>query len=250
MPHPGLQRGPPDAARSKVWIVGDLNMPERTAALLRQFYDSLHGAYGPQGWWPGETPTEVAIGAILVQNTNWQNVEKAIARLRAAEMLDWRTLSDLPTDELAELIRPAGYYQVKARRLKNLVKWLCEEHAGDLERLRSSARSVEAIREELLGVNGIGPETADSIVLYALNLPTFVVDAYTARIVGRHGLIGPEAVDYAELKALFEDHMPQDPQLFKEYHALLVAVGKKHCLPQPRCAGCPLECYPRITFDE
>jgi len=216
-----------------------------TTALLRQFYEALHAAYGPQGWWPGETPTEVAIGAILVQNTNWQNVEKAIARMRAAGMLDWSALDSLPVEELAELIRPAGYYQVKARRLKNLARWLCAEYGGELESLRRSARSTDSIREELLGINGIGPETADSILLYALEQATFVVDTYTARVVGRHGLIGPEAVDYGELKALFEDHLPRETEFFKEYHALLVAVGKRHCRPQARCEGCPLEAFPR-----
>jgi len=216
-----------------------------TSALLRGLYDALYAAYGPQGWWPGETPTEVAIGAILVQNTNWQNVEKAIARLREAGMLEWRALDAVPAEDLAELIRPAGYYQVKARRLKNLVRWVCGEHGGELEELRRSARSTDALREELLGINGIGPETADSILLYALEQATFVVDTYTARVAGRHGLIGPEAVDYGELKALFEDHLPREIELFKEYHALLVAVGKRHCRPQARCAGCPLECFPR-----
>ncbi len=225
-------------------------MSQDTSALLRRIHDVLFRAYGPQGWWPGETPTEVAIGAILVQNTNWQNVEKAIARLRAAGMLSWPALRDLPVDKLADLIRPAGYYQVKAKRLKNFVNWLCEEHGSDLERLRDSMIPAASLREELLGINGIGPETADSILLYALDVPTFVVDTYTARIIGRHGLIGAEEADYAELKALFEDHLPQDLQLFKEYHALLVAVGKRHCRPRPQCEGCPLEPFPRAAANE
>lgn len=227
-----------------------MNMQGDTSALLRGVYDALYAAYGPQGWWPGETPTEVAIGAILVQNTNWQNVEKAIARLREAGMLDWSALDALAVEDLAELIRPAGYYQVKARRLKNLVRWVCVGQGGDLERLRRSARSTDSIREELLEISGIGQETADSILLYALEQATFVVDTYTARVAGRHGLIGPEAVDYAELKALFEDHLPRELEMFKEYHALLVAVGKRHCRPQARCEGCPLEHFPRSAAME
>ncbi|HVP12604.1 MAG TPA: endonuclease III domain-containing protein [Phycisphaerae bacterium] len=207
---------------------------------LMKFYKALHEAYGPQGWWPGDTPTEIAIGAILVQNTNWQNVEKAIARLRDAGMLNWQALYKVRMGELAELIRPAGYYQVKARRLKNLVTWLCEQHGGDLENLR--ALPLAELREQLLAVNGIGPETADSILLYALDRPTFVVDTYTARVTRRHGLIDGEA-DYYQLKSLFEDNLPDDVGLFNEYHALLVAVGKRHCRPTARCSGCPLEAF-------
>lgn len=215
-------------------------MSSNASQVLQRFYEALYTAYGPQHWWPGETPTEVAIGAILVQNTNWQNVEKAVARLRAEGLLNWRALHESPVETLAELIHSAGYYKVKSRRLKNFAKWLCEEQGGDLESLAGPARSRETLREELLGVNGIGPETADSILLYALNLPTFVVDAYTARVVRRHGLIDDD-LDYHQLKALFEDNLPDDVQLFNEYHALLVAVGKRHCRPRACCEGCPLE---------
>ena len=213
-------------------------MSSRIGDELRKFYDALHQAYGPQHWWPGDTPTEIAIGAVLVQNTNWQNAEKAITRLRDAGMLSWEALYRVPIDELAELIRPAGYYKVKARRLKNLVTWLCERHGGRLENLRDIA--LPELREQLLAVNGIGPETADSILLYALEHPTFVVDTYTARVARRHGLIDAET-DYYQLKSLFEDNLPEDARLFNEYHALLVAVGKRHCRPTARCAGCPLE---------
>jgi endonuclease-3 related protein len=209
-----------------------------TGMILRQFHDALHRAYGPQGWWPGRTRTEIVVGAILTQNTNWRNVEKAIAQLRAAGMLDWAALRDVPVADLAQHIRPAGYYRVKARRLKNFVAWLWDFSGGDFDSLAS--RPMNDLRGELQGINGIGPETADSILLYALEMPTFVVDAYTGRMACRHGLIDGE-VDYETLKTLFEDSLPADAQMFNEYHALIVAVGKGHCKPRALCEGCPLE---------
>jgi endonuclease III related protein len=215
-------------------------MTSTTGQILQEFYAELYRAYGPQHWWPGESPTEIVIGAILTQNTNWQNVEKAIAQLQAAGMIDWAALREVAIERLAELIRPAGYYNVKARRLKNFVGWLWEHYDGDLERLRDVPQ--ERLREELLGVNGIGRETADSILLYALDRPSFVVDAYTARLARRHRLIDEEA-DYERLKALFEDALPADEKLFNEYHALIVAVGKRHCKSKAQCAGCPLEAF-------
>lgn len=205
---------------------------------MQQFYDALHRAYGPQHWWPGDGPTEIVIGAILTQNTNWQNVEKAIAQLRAAGLIDWAALRDVAIERLAELIRPAGYYNVKARRLKNFVNWLWTSYDGELGKL--CAVPLERLREELLSVNGVGPETADSILLYALERPSFVVDAYTARLARRHRMIDENA-DYESLKAMFEDHLPSDATLFNEYHALIVAVGKRHCKTRAQCKGCPLE---------
>ncbi len=209
-----------------------------TAGTLMTFYETLLEAYGPQRWWPGETRTEIAVGAILTQNTNWQNVERAIDRLRQAGCLDWRSLHEIDEPGLAELIRPAGYYNLKARRLKNLVRWLWSAHDGRFDDLADMP--MEQVRSELLAINGIGPETADSIVLYALEMPSFVVDAYTARVARRHGLVDG-AIEYHELKALFEDNLPADVALFNEYHALIVAVGKAHCKPRARCDGCPLE---------
>jgi endonuclease-3 related protein len=153
-------------------------------------------------------------------------------------MIDWAALRDVAIGRLAELIRPAGYYNVKARRLKNYVTWLWEHYGGDLTRLRDVP--LERLREEMLSVNGIGRETADSILLYALNRPSFVVDAYTARLARRHRLIDEDA-DYERLKALFEDALPADERLFNEYHALIVAVGKRHCKSKAKCADCPLE---------
>lgn len=205
---------------------------------IREFYDALLAAYGPQGWWPGESPTEIVIGAILTQNTNWKNVEKAIERLRAARTIDWAALRDVPMADLAELIRPSGYFNIKAKRLKSFTEWLWVKHNGDLNELRGVA--LETLRTELLEVNGIGPETADSILLYALGLQSFVIDAYTRRVAIRHGL-ATEKWGYEQLKMLFEEHTPRDVTVFNEYHALIVAVGKRHCGPTAKCDGCPLE---------
>lgn len=213
-------------------------MSSRTSQTLRAFYDAMYKALGPQHWWPAQTPTEVIIGAILTQNTAWRNVERAIDNLKRAKALDWKRLHELPFDELAELIRPAGTFNVKARRLKSFIQWFHDRFALDLDRMFEM--SVSSLREELLEVSGIGRETADAILLYAGRMPSFVVDAYTARILYRHNLIDRSA-DYDEIKELFESNLPDDVQLFNEYHALLVDVGKKHCRPKARCDGCPLE---------
>lgn len=204
---------------------------------LHDVYDRLHATYGPQHWWPGDSPLEVMIGAVLVQNTSWKNVEKALDRLRDADLLDPRALCRLPADELAEHIRPAGYYRVKARRLHNLLKLVVDRYAGSLERMFD--QDLETLREELLQTNGIGPETADSILLYAAQKPTFVVDTYTHRIFARHGWIDFGA-GYYEIKEHFESGLDRDPALFNEYHALLVRVGHLHCRKTPKCNGCPL----------
>jgi len=207
---------------------------------LQQFFAAMLEAYGPQGWWPGHSRPEIIIGAVLTQNTSWKNVEKAIAQLKAEGLLDWQALGDVSHDELARCIRSAGYHNVKAKRLKNFVRWLWQNHDGALARLADIP--LDALRRELLTINGIGAETADAILLYALDRPTFVIDAYTARIARRHGLIDADADGHA-LKTLFEDHLPADVALFNEYHALLVEVGKRHCKPTARCEGCPLEAF-------
>jgi endonuclease-3 related protein len=186
------------------------------------------------------------VGAILTQNTNWQNVEKAIERLKAAGCLSPQALYDTPIERVAELIRPAGYYNIKARRLKNFLDWLFDNYAGDLNAV--AANSVFSMREELLAVNGIGPETADSIILYAFDKPVFVVDAYTCRVLGRHGLI-EEGVGYEQIREFFESNLAADVKLFNEYHALLVRVGKEHCGTRARCNGCPLEELPHNLED-
>jgi endonuclease-3 related protein len=206
--------------------------------ILRQLYKALHRAYGPQGWWPGDGAVEIIVGAILTQNTNWRNVERALSNLRDAKLLDWKALRDVPAGRLARLIRPAGYYNVKAKRLKHFVAWLWRQHHGDLRLLRMLP--LNQLRSELLGIHGIGPETADSILLYALDRPTFVIDAYTRRLAVRHGLVHGNP-DYDKLKRYFEDRMPHSAKLYNEYHALVVAVGKKHCRPVARCEGCPLD---------
>ena len=213
-------------------------MNTRTSQSLRLFYDAMLSAYGPQRWWPAQTPTEVVIGAILTQNTAWRNVERAIENLKRARALDWEKLRAMPFANLAELIRPAGTFRVKARRLQAFVRWFWERYDADLDDMFSTPVSV--LREELLSVSGIGRETADAIILYAGNLLTFVVDAYTARILRRHRLID-ETADYDEIKDLFESNLAAEVPLFNEYHALLVQVGKLHCRPKARCPGCPLE---------
>jgi endonuclease-3 related protein len=210
--------------------------PGTPAELLVRLYRVLLAAFGPQHWWPGETPFEVMVGAVLTQNTNWRNVERAIANLKAAKALTPARLTHLSEEELARLLQPSGFFRVKARRLKALMGWLMERAEGDLDRLRR--RPLAGLRRELLALPGTGEETADSILLYALGKPTFVVDAYTRRALCRHGLTEPGA-PYQKVKALFESSLPRQVSLFNEYHALLVELGKRFCRPQPRCAGCP-----------
>lgn len=202
-------------------------------------YRILHKHYGPQHWWPGETPFEVMVGAVLTQNTAWTNVEKAIANLKAARALNCGAILKLGDGELAELIRPAGYFNVKAKRLKHLCEFLqAQGVARQPERLRDKA-SLPELRHRLLAVHGVGEETADSILLYALGLPSFVVDAYTRRIFGRLGLLGGDET-YRQIQILFQAALPQDAGLYNEYHALIVQLGKATCRPKPRCGECPL----------
>jgi len=205
---------------------------------LRAFYEAMLTRLGPQGWWPAETPFEVVVGAILTQNTNWKNVERAIANLKREGLLDPRALDEADAERLGDLLRPAGYYRMKARRLKNLMHLLAERFAGRLDAF--FALPTADLRETVLGVSGVGPETADSILLYAADRPVFVVDAYTARILYRHGLI-EAAATYEDLQSLFHGALAEDVALYQEYHALLVAVGKGFCKKRaPRCDGCPL----------
>ena len=205
---------------------------------LREIYQLLLKAYGPQNWWPAESPLEVMIGAILTQNTNWQGVEKAIANLKKNDLLSLDKLHNISIEELAESIKPAGYFNLKTRRLKNLIGMVAEAHGGDLGAMGQI--ETAQLRQELLAVNGVGPETADSILLYAFHRPIFVVDTYTYRVTSRHGLI-EEEVNYQALQDLFMHHLPLDVEMFNEYHALLVRVGKLHCKRKARCEGCPLE---------
>jgi len=204
-----------------------------------QVYERLLNVFGPQHWWPGDSPFEIVVGAVLVQNTAWRNVERAIENLREAGVMESHALYALPPQELAELIRPAGYFQVKAKRLRNLLKFVIDEFDGSLDDMFRT--SLQTLREQLLAVHGIGPESADAILLYAGGLNTFVVDTYTHRILARHGWIDYDA-DYHQIKDHFESTLPADAQLYNEYHALLVRVGKDYCKrTAPKCETCPLQ---------
>jgi len=205
---------------------------------LLDIYRILFDHYGPREWWPAETPFEVVVGAILTQNTAWKNVEKAIANLKQLGPLTPEALFRLPEETLAEAIRPSGYYRQKGKRLRNLLGMLSDRFECRLEALFDLP--TETLREELLALSGIGPETADSILLYAAGRPVFVIDTYTIRILSRHELL-PEETSYAEAQQWVTDHLPEDVQLFNEFHALLVNVGKDFCRPRPKCPGCPLE---------
>lgn len=220
-----------------------MNTPET----LDGMYKLMLKRFGPQHWWPGETPFEVMVGAILTQNTAWTNVEKAIANLQREGVLSCEGLHGLDVDRLAELIRPAGYYNVKAKRLKNFSEWLMRRCEGNLRRLAGIDTGV--LREELLTISGIGRETADSILLYALNRTTFVVDAYTARIFFRHFIIDADA-DYELIKEICEQNLPAERQLFNEYHALLVRTGKDFCRTKALCDECPLKGLPHEAARE
>ncbi len=208
------------------------------ASTLEEIYNRLLNHFGPQHWWPGDTPFEVMVGAVLTQNTNWENVSRAINNLKDADVLTPEKMGNLPIAALAELIRPAGYYNLKAQRLSNLL-FLIDQQENGLKDLLSLDTSY--LRELLLSVKGIGPETADSILLYAAQRPVFVVDTYTYRVLSRHNLIEDET-GYYEMQDLFIDNLQEDEAIFNEYHALLVQVGKKYCKKKkPDCARCPLD---------
>lgn len=209
--------------------------------LLMDYYSTLSEKLGPSKWWPGETPFEIAVGAILVQNTNWANVEKAINNLKDSGALTKSGLQQLSTEELQNLIRPSGFFRMKSERLANFLDFLDRNSAGCITDL--AEEETFDLREKLLSVKGIGPETADSILLYALNKPVFVVDAYTRRIFNRHMLVH-EDIDYHELQNFFMDVLEQDVELFNEYHALIVRVAKKWCKKNnPDCETCPLNIF-------
>ncbi len=206
--------------------------------LLMNIYRKLYQAYGPRDWWPAETSFEVMVGAILTQNTSWRNVEKAIQKLKGKGVLNPEGIHDLKKTQLASLIKSSGYYRIKTDRVKAFVNFLFEEFDGDLKRM--GRERLGELREKLLGVNGIGPETADSILLYGLKKSIFVVDAYTKRILSRHKMI-LENTAYEEVQKLFMEHLPLDEKLFNEYHALLVHLGKTVCKKIPRCDICPIK---------
>jgi endonuclease-3 related protein len=205
---------------------------------LMEMHDRLLNHFGPQNWWPAQNHFEVMVGAVLTQNTNWKNVEKAIDQLKKDDLLSLASLHAVPQSELAKRIRPAGYFNIKAKRLKNLIKFIYEVYEGDLERLLSDDTSC--LRDGLLSVNGIGPETADSILLYAAQRPVFVIDAYTHRILARHHMCDEET-DYYALQDLFVSHLPEDVLLFNEFHALMVRTAKEFCKNKALCEKCPLK---------
>jgi len=209
-------------------------------ASLQEYLDALRAHYGPPKWWPAETPFEVMVGAILTQNTAWKNVEKALHNLKTYDLLDARKIHELDQDTLALAIKPAGTYNLKAARLKGFVAWFLERFEGDLERMRQVP--IHRLREELLGVKGIGPETADAILLYALEMPSFVVDTYSHRVLTSHELALDEAT-YDDLKEYFEKNLPRDAKLYNDFHALIFSVGKEFCRPKARCESCPLKPY-------
>lgn len=197
----------------------------------------MHKHYGPLHWWPGESPFEVMVGAILTQNTAWTNVEKAIINLKKKNLLEPRKLYRLKSSVLANLIRPAGFFRVKTKRLRNFLKFLMEECEGDISKLKR--QPLDQLRQKLLAVNGVGPETADSILLYALGKPIFVIDAYTKRIFSRHDLAKKD-IDYHALQELLMTHLKPDTGFYNEYHAQLVNIAKDFCRTKPRCEKCPL----------
>lgn len=205
----------------------------------QEVFDLLFAYFGPQHWWPGETAIEIVVGAVLTQNTNWSNVTKAIRNLQNAGALSYQALLEMSMAELAGYIRPSGYYNIKSKRLKNLLFMIRDRYEGDLLRLLSD--ETQAARSSLLAVQGIGPETADSILLYAGDHPVFVVDAYTHRIFSRHGLIAEES-DYQSIQEEFTCRLPVSSALYNEYHALLVMLGKNFCKKTtPLCGQCPLK---------
>jgi endonuclease III related protein len=253
---------------------GSLLMPRRCGeAEIRNYYEILYGTWGAQHWWPAETRFEVIVGAYLTQNTSWTNVERALKNLREARVLTVKGIRETKLSRLERLIRPSGYFRQKAKRLKNFVAFLDSQYAGSLDKL--FAQPTEKLREQLLALNGVGPETADSILLYAGDHLVFVVDAYTRRILERHDIL-PAKTDYEEIRELFQrslapvaEHQRGNPvavlesgirgaahhpsavstakrtalvQVYNEMHGLIVGVGKNHCgKSQPKCEECPLQ---------
>jgi endonuclease III related protein len=215
-----------------------------TSRILMDMFDLMLKRFGNQHWWPGDTELEMMVGAILTQNTNWKNVEKAINNLKDKGILNIESLHNISLPLLAEQVRPAGYFNIKAGRLKNLIEFIVERYSGDINLLLKD--NTQTLRQGLLAIKGVGPETADSILLYAVKRPVFVIDAYTYRILNRHGLVDDQ-VTYDDLQALFTDSLPEDVGLFNEFHALIVRTGKEFCRGKPLCDSCPLNGWEEIT---
>ncbi len=204
---------------------------------LMSIFSSLYSFYGTQKWWPGETPFEIAIGAILTQNTNWSNVQKAIHNLKNEGLLNPEGLNSISVETLSIFIKPSGYYNIKAKRIKAFLDFIKKNSSENIEGLKGL--ETDGLRMKLLSVYGIGPETADSILLYALEKPVFVIDSYTKRVLSRHGIMTFES-SYEKFQRLFHSGLAPNVQLYNEYHALFVRVGKEFCSPKPKCGGCPL----------
>ncbi len=205
---------------------------------IEKLFDVLFEHFGPQNWWPGDSPLEIIVGAVLMQNTAWKNVEKAITNLKEKGLLDVEKILGIEDSYLAEIIKPSGFYNLKAKRLKSVLKFVKNNRGIEV----ISGKEIHELRSELLKVPGVGKETADSIILYALGKPIFVVDAYTRRILKRIGIIDDENMSYDEIQRLFHENLPNDEKLFNEFHALFVALGKKYCLKRnPLCNLCPVK---------
>jgi endonuclease III related protein len=220
-------------------------MTKAAGPILRNFHDQLAAAYGPQQWWPAQTPLEVIVGAYLTQNTSWRAVERSIANLVERGVMNLNGLRAIQEDELRMLIRPSGYMVRKAAAIKAFVSFLDRDHDSSLARLAAQPTSV--VRRQLLDLPGVGEETADAILLYALLHPVAVVDEYLRRIADRHGLAGRDR-KYGDVQRLVDDAFANDPAefrlpLYNEFHTLVVAVGKHHCGPKARCEGCPLAAF-------
>ena len=224
-------------ARASSAVLGRHSAPQMPE-ILTKYYEAMAGTLGPMHWWPADSAFEVIVGAILTQNTAWTNVKIALANLRREKLFSPQAIEKVSEAKLARLIRSSGYFRQKARKLKEFTRFLRREYGGSLGKM-ISAETAE-LRVKLLDVHGIGPETADSILLYACRHPVFVVDAYTKRILSRHGLAAANA-SYEDVQRLFTENLPADTQLFNEYHALIVNVAKKWCRKsEPLCNECPL----------
>lgn len=205
---------------------------------LLEIFNTLLKSFGKRHWWPGETPLEVVVGAVLTQNTSWKNVVRAIENMKNEDILDVEALYYIDEERLCEIIRPSGFFNVKSRRLKNIINVIYDKYNASLEGMMNY--DLVSLRSVLLGINGIGPETADSILLYALGKPIFVVDAYTKRFLRNHKLYNGD-YDYDNIQGFFMDNLPSDTYLFNEFHALIVRLCQINCKKTPECNGCPLE---------
>jgi endonuclease-3 related protein len=211
---------------------------------IYNIYKILLNHYGKQNWWPAETRYEVVVGAVLTQNTSWKNVERAINNLKMENLLEEEKILNIDEDKLKQLIKPAGFYNLKAKRLKNVTKFIVDNY-GNTEEMAKTDKDTLTLRTELLSINGVGKETADSILLYALDRESFVVDAYTKRMFVRLGIIDEKA-KYDDIKVLFERHLPKDLEVYKEYHALIVEHCKRFCRKKPLCDNCPIRTFCKL----